>query len=204
MRLHCSLTRTYYFHFIESTLNRHITPLPLINGQPPDTWNSSSGHSGGQSSGSSSQSSKSSVNNLGVDEKHFLNEIVKNFNKSILGYSDGHHVSTIATNETLSPTNPFPKRDYTNDTSLEPSSTLATLRAHARPASVADGFGFVNRNALPKTYYHKTDSAMLNYLFDSHVKLRHSDLRSVEITAFGKVNTQNLFPPFPADLDRIL
>lgn len=159
-----------------------IHPLPLINRPQPEALYSSSGHRTVQRSSNiqgtpHQSSSNSSVNNLEVDEKHFLNEIVKNFNKSIvrnsLEYTGGHRVSTKERNETLPSANHIPRRDTSTESNTVP--TLQSSPTHTRASAV----GLSSQGAMPKTHYHKSDSAMLNYIFDSHVKLRHSDLRLV-------------------------
>lgn len=165
-------------------MERVITPLPLIERPPPDASYTSSGlrpahniYSGG---GSRSQSSSHSpVNDLQVDEKHFLSEIVKSLNKSTVvntgQVSRGHNTSSMGVNET---TQHMPSL---RDTRTEPAtSTLDTLRMQAGTLSgggASSGTGSHSRSAAPKTHFHKSDSAMLNYIFDSHVKHRHSDQR---------------------------
>lgn len=173
---------------ITAALQRVITPLPLINRPPPDASYTSSGlrpahniYSGGSTRNQSS--SHSPVNNLQVDEKHFLSEIVKNLNKSrllnTLELSLTHNASTMGVNETWPPTNQIPKVDNGNTTPepSSPSPLLDALRTINGGGSASSSSSSHTRNAAPKTHVHKSDSAMLNYIFDSHVKHRHSDQR---------------------------
>lgn len=137
---------------------------------------------GSSSSSLHQSSSNSSVNNLEVDEKHFLNEIVKHFNKSIVRTSFEYSSSSPGKGETFASTKQSPWRD--NSLTPAESNTVSTINSNppllqVRTPSGGTSSSGSSRNAVPKTHYHKSDSAMLNYLFDSHVKLRHSDLRWV-------------------------
>lgn len=153
----------------------------------------------GSSSSPVVRNQSSMVNDLlQVDEKHFLNEIVKNFNKSIVMNSfEFSPAGTMATNESgtnTSNTNHLPRAAVMSVGAPSSSSSLAfatttettsLMRTHTRTTSGSVGVGSAagSRNAVPsgsKIHYHKSDSAMLNHIFDSHVKHRHSDLRSVE------------------------
>lgn len=125
------------------------------------------------------------VNDLQVDEKHFLNEIVKNFNKSIATNAGvvGHRISATALNEASPP--PTLVNDIAEIKSSGTVPSILTLHSPRAPSKIGVGSngipsGSPAKQSIAKTHFHKSDSALLNYLFDSHVKHRHSDLRLVE------------------------
>lgn len=197
-------------HSDPTRIEKIITPLPLIDRQPDASAVVRPAQQNIVNKRNQS-SSHSPVNDLQVDEKHFLNEIVKNFNKSIVVNpfeSSPNAVTattstpnTIAANERtgtiLASTNHIPRVAASvvipAATESSTSPLLNSMRAsHARAHSSSsppgggggvssnNGAGTTNRNGVSKIHYKKSDSAMLNYIFDSHVKHRHSDMRLEE------------------------
>lgn len=199
-----------------SAAERIITPLPLIDRQPDASAMVRPAQQNIVNKRNQS-SSHSPVNDLQVDEKHFLNEIVKNFNKSIvLNPFESSHTAvtatttttslatlttnirhTIAANERpgtiLASTNHIPRAVVPAAATESSTSPILNLmrashaRTHSSSAPLGGAGGVssnsgtgttTNRNAVSKIHYKKSDSAMLNYIFDSHVKHRHSDMRS--------------------------
>lgn len=202
----------WLFHLLirncaELNIDTAITPLPLINGPPRQdvvsgrlaTTSTSQKNLYRSPNQSSSPHSVAPLNDLQVDERRFLNEIVKNFNKSIVGNAieflpaaPGQNSATAVNESYSSPHGQIPKQEHavvpheanrntntTNSSSTMPGmATVPQLNGHRSHPKSGVGVNAVGpKSGSTKTYEHKSDSAMLNYLFDSFVKHRHSDRR---------------------------